>query len=75
LQGLKKVKAHGLGVHTPEEIEQFGKKDLQALSEMLGDKVGFFKSWEYFLTVFFRNFSSEMNLQCWTWWSTATLPR
>ena len=38
-QGLKKVKAHGLGVHTPEEIEQFGKKDLQALSEMLGDKV------------------------------------
>ena len=34
------MKAHGLGVHTPEEIEQFGKKDLQALSEMLGDKVG-----------------------------------
>ena len=33
------MKAHGLGVHTPEEIEQFGKKDLQALSEMLGDKV------------------------------------
>ena len=36
---MKKVKAHGLGLHTPEEIEQFGKKDLQALSEMLGDKV------------------------------------
>merc|ERR1711957_975346 len=32
----------GLGVHTPEEIEQFGKKDLQALSEMLGDKEFFF---------------------------------
>merc|ERR1712013_214927 len=29
-------------VHTPEEIEQFGKKDLQALSEMLGDKEFFF---------------------------------
>jgi len=41
-KGLKKVKAHGLGVHTPEEIEQFGKKDLQALSEMLGDKEFFF---------------------------------
>ena len=40
-EGLKKVKAHGLGVHTAEEIEQFGKKDLQALSEMLGDKVTF----------------------------------
>merc|ERR1712228_910281 len=40
--GLKKGKAHGLGVHTPEEIEQFGKKDLQALSEMLGDKEFFF---------------------------------
>merc|ERR1719376_1521336 len=26
----------------PEEIEQFGKKDLQALSEMLGDKEFFF---------------------------------
>merc|ERR1712088_653736 len=43
-KGLKKVKAHGLGVHTPEEIEQFGKKDLQALSEMLGDKEFFFGS-------------------------------
>merc|ERR1719278_1658411 len=41
-KGMKKVKAHGLGVHTPEEIEQFGKKDLQALSEMLGDKEIFF---------------------------------
>jgi len=41
-KGLKKVKAHGLGLHTPEEIEQFGKKDLQALSEMLGDKEFFF---------------------------------
>merc|ERR1712136_100286 len=30
------------GVHTAEEIEQFGKKDLQALSEMLGDKEFFF---------------------------------
>merc|ERR1712203_438489 len=41
-KGLKKVKAHGLGVHTPEEIEQFGKKDLQALGEMLSDKEFFF---------------------------------
>merc|ERR1712178_176262 len=41
-KGLKKVKAHGLGVHTAEEIEAFGKKDLQTLSEMLGDKEFFF---------------------------------
>merc|ERR1719391_622566 len=41
-KGLKKVKAHGLGVHTAEEIEQFGKNDLQTLSEMLGDKEFFF---------------------------------
>jgi len=41
-KGLKKVKAHGLGVHTPEEIEQFGKNDLLVLSEMLGDKQFFF---------------------------------
>lgn len=41
-KGLKKVKAHGLGVHTPEEIEQFGKNDLLVLSEMLGDKEFFF---------------------------------
>merc|ERR1719397_752297 len=41
-KGLKKVKAHGLGVHTAEEIEQFGQKDLLALSEMLGEKEYFF---------------------------------
>jgi len=41
-KGLKKVKAHGLGVHTAEEIEQFGKNDLLVLSEMLGDKEFFF---------------------------------
>merc|ERR1719394_1700387 len=31
-----------MGVHTAEEIENFGKKDLQTLSEMLGDKEFFF---------------------------------
>merc|ERR1712154_419744 len=41
-KGLKKVRAYGMGVHTAEEIESFGKKDLQALSEMLGDKEFFF---------------------------------
>lgn len=41
-QGLKKLKAHGIGVHTPEEIEQFGKNDLKVLSDMLGDKPYFF---------------------------------
>ena len=42
LQGLKKVRSNGMGVHTAEEIENFGKKDLQTLSEMLGDKEFFF---------------------------------
>jgi len=41
-KGLKKVKSQGLGVHSPEEIEQFGRSDLLVLSEMLGDKEFFF---------------------------------
>merc|ERR1712158_271072 len=41
-KGLKKVRANGMGVHTPEEIENFGKKDLLTLSEMLGEKEFFF---------------------------------
>jgi len=36
------VKSQGLGVHSAEEIEQFGKSDLLVLSEMLGDKEFFF---------------------------------
>lgn len=38
----KRVKAHGLGVHTPEEIEEFGRCDLKVLSDMLADKPFFF---------------------------------
>jgi len=41
-KGMKKVRSNGMGAHTPEEIENFGKKDLQTLSEMLGDKEFFF---------------------------------
>merc|ERR1712012_504211 len=41
-KGLKKVRSNGMGAHTAEEIEAFGKKDLQTLSEMLGDKEFFF---------------------------------
>merc|ERR1711981_945209 len=41
-KGLKKVRANGMGVHTAEEINNFGKKDLQTLSEMLGEKEFFF---------------------------------
>lgn len=33
-----------MGVHTAEEIENFGKKDLLTLSEMLGEKEFFFGS-------------------------------
>lgn len=31
-----------MGVHTPEEIEEFGKNDLKVLSDLLGDKPYFF---------------------------------
>jgi len=38
----KAVKAVGLGVHKPEEIEEMGKHDLKVLSEVLQDKPFFF---------------------------------
>jgi len=41
-KGAKKVKAHGLGVHSPEEVFEFGKGDLMVLEESLGDKDFFF---------------------------------
>ncbi|KAH8297745.1 hypothetical protein KR054_008431 [Drosophila jambulina] len=41
-QGTKKLKAHGIGVHSAEEIEEFGKNDLKVLSEMLDCKPFFF---------------------------------
>lgn len=42
IQGLKKVKAQGIGVHKPEEILEFGQNDLKVLSDVLGDKLYFF---------------------------------
>ncbi|KAF2358117.1 Metaxin glutathione S-transferase domain [Trinorchestia longiramus] len=41
-QAAKKVRAHGIGVHKPEEIEEFGQNDLKVLSDLLGDKTFFF---------------------------------
>lgn len=41
-KGVKKLKAQGIGVHKPEEIEEFGKHDLKVLSDMLADKPFFF---------------------------------
>ncbi|KAL7642995.1 UNVERIFIED_CONTAM: hypothetical protein RMT77_006284 [Armadillidium vulgare] len=41
-QAAKKVRAHGIGVHKPEEIEEFGHNDLKVLSDLLGDKQFFF---------------------------------
>lgn len=41
-KGVKKVKAQGMGVHTPEEVAQFGCADLKVLSDMLADKPFFF---------------------------------
>ncbi|CAK9823082.1 Failed axon connections [Anthophora retusa] len=41
-KGTKKVKAQGMGVHTAEEVSQFGCADLKVLSDMLADKPFFF---------------------------------
>jgi len=41
-KGAKKVKAQGLGVHSAEEILEFGKQDLQVLESTLGKKSFFF---------------------------------
>ncbi|XP_066597780.1 failed axon connections isoform X2 [Prorops nasuta] len=41
-KGARKVKAQGMGVHTPEEVAQFGYTDLKVLSDMLADKPFFF---------------------------------
>lgn len=41
-QGAKKAKAQGIGVHTPEEIIDFGKNDLKVLTDVLGEKPYFF---------------------------------
>ncbi|CAG9857309.1 unnamed protein product [Phyllotreta striolata] len=42
LQGSKKVKAQGMGVHSADEVTEFGQEDLKVLSEMLADKPFFF---------------------------------
>lgn len=39
---VKRAIGHGLGRHTSEEIYEFGKKDLKALSEYLAEKPYFF---------------------------------
>ncbi|KAG5890944.1 hypothetical protein JTB14_019882 [Gonioctena quinquepunctata] len=41
-KGTKKVKAQGMGVHSAEEINDFGQEDLKVLSDMLADKPFFF---------------------------------
>ncbi|XP_046635157.1 failed axon connections-like [Daphnia pulicaria] len=41
-RGMKKVRATGIGVHSPKEIIQMGKDDLKVLADMLGDKTFFF---------------------------------
>lgn len=41
-KGAKKVKAQGMGVHSADEIHEFGMNDLKVLSDMLADKPFFF---------------------------------
>lgn len=39
---MKKAKAHGIGVHSEEEIVELGKNDLRVLSDLLSDRPFFF---------------------------------
>lgn len=39
---MKKAKAHGIGVHSQDEIIEFGKNDLRVLSDYLSDRPFFF---------------------------------
>lgn len=41
-KGLKRARAHGIGLHTQEEVLEFGKNDLRVLSDLLSDKPYFF---------------------------------
>ncbi|XP_068633091.1 failed axon connections [Battus philenor] len=41
-KGMKKARAHGIGVHSQEEIIEFGKNDLRVLSDLLAEKPFFF---------------------------------
>ncbi|XP_044731775.1 failed axon connections isoform X2 [Chrysoperla carnea] len=41
-KGSKKLKAQGMGVHSAEEVEQFGERDLKVLSDVLADMPFFF---------------------------------
>jgi len=36
------VKAHGMGLHSAEEVLEFGKQDLQVLEDSIGNKDYFF---------------------------------
>jgi len=59
-KGTRKVKAHGLGVHTPAEIEEFAHNDLNCLSEMLGDKTYYFGEQPSVLDIVSFSFISQM---------------
>ncbi|XP_004929847.1 failed axon connections isoform X2 [Bombyx mori] len=41
-KGMKKARAHGIGVHSQDEIIEFGKNDLRVLSDLLNDRPFFF---------------------------------
>lgn len=84
-QGAKKVKAQGMGVHTPEEVSQFGCADLKVLSDILADKPFFFGdepttvNFNSFIKIVFIQFL--INPFCylvrnsWMWWHSRILPK
>lgn len=72
-QGMKKAKAHGIGVHSQEEIIEFGKNDLRVLSDLLSDKPFFFGNEPTLVSMLYQDLlglhnylllSTILNLQC-----------
>lgn len=61
LQGLKKVKAQGIGVHKPDEILEFGQNDLKVLSDVLGDKLYFFGNEPTTVIIFIKKILIDNN--------------
>jgi len=48
------VRAHGIGVHKPDEILKFGQEDLKVLSELLADKPFFFGDEPSLVSIYFH---------------------
>lgn len=51
---MKKAKAHGIGVHSQDEIVELGKNDLRVLSDLLSDRPFFFGDEPTLVSIYFN---------------------